>query len=77
MRATRIGDWRGNAGDRRRARGDIGCVTPADFEKVRRDVMDLKRGGAGAAGRRSASPTWARVWTRSRRASSSSRDASR
>ncbi|MFI5217629.1 MAG: hypothetical protein ACHQ3O_13900, partial [Candidatus Limnocylindria bacterium] len=22
------------------------CVTPADFEKVRRDVMDLKRGGA-------------------------------
>jgi tol-pal system protein YbgF len=27
-----------------------GCVTPADFEKVRRDVTDLKRGAGGPAG---------------------------
>jgi tol-pal system protein YbgF len=44
MRSTRIAVWRGVAGIVLALAITTGCVTPADFEKVRRDVVDLKRG---------------------------------
>ena len=47
MRRTGIGLWRRNLAIGVALAATAGCVTPADFEKVRRDVVDLKRGGAG------------------------------
>ena len=50
MKIGRIADWRSRLLIGVALGMTSGCVTPADFEKVRRDVVDLKRGGGAQAG---------------------------
>jgi tol-pal system protein YbgF len=45
MRRGRIGTWRAALVAGLALAVTSACVTPAEFEKVRRDVVDLKRGG--------------------------------
>jgi len=50
MRKTRIDGWSGSASICLALLVIAGCVTRADFEKVRRDVVDIKRGAVAHGG---------------------------